>query len=59
MTRSRSTHPDNSEAESYRFLWLRSFHRPVAVRVWSAGCERFVTLKELSGAGATSRAGAR
>jgi hypothetical protein len=44
-------YPDNSEAESYRFLWLRSFHRPVAVRVWSAGCERFVTLKEMSGAG--------
>ncbi|HEX6185153.1 MAG TPA: hypothetical protein VFZ44_14800 [Pyrinomonadaceae bacterium] len=44
-------YPDNSEAESYRFLWLRSFHRPVAVRVWSVGCERFVTLKEMSGAG--------
>ena len=41
----------NSEVESYRFLWLRTFHHPVSVRVWSAGGERFVTLKELSGAG--------
>lgn len=42
---------ENVEAERYRFLWLRTFHHPVAVRVWDAGGDRFVTLKELSGAG--------
>lgn len=24
----------NDYAESYRFLWLRSFHHPVSVNVW-------------------------
>jgi hypothetical protein len=44
-------YPDNSEVESYRFLWLRSFHHPIAVRLWSTGGEQFMTLKEMSGAG--------
>lgn len=44
-------YPDDGEAESYRFLWLRAFHHPVSVRVWSACGGRFVTLKEMSGAG--------
>jgi hypothetical protein len=38
-------------AESYRFLWLRSFHHPVAVRVWRSGAEHFLVVKQLSGAG--------
>ena len=37
--------------ESYRFLWLRSFHHPVAVRVWSSGDEHFLVVKQLDGAG--------
>ena len=37
--------------EAYRFLWLRTFHHPVAVRVWRAGEGRFVSAKELDGAG--------
>ena len=37
--------------EAYRFLWLRSFHHPVAVRVWSADGEYFLAVKESSGAG--------
>jgi hypothetical protein len=41
----------DSEAESYRFLWLRSFHRPVAVRVWRSSDGYFLNVKELSGAG--------
>jgi hypothetical protein len=43
--------PDSSEEESYRFLWLRSFHHPVAVRVRSSGGGLLITVKELSGAG--------
>jgi hypothetical protein len=42
--------PD-SHAESYRFLWLRSFHHPVAVRVWRSGDGLFLNVKQLSGAG--------
>jgi hypothetical protein len=41
----------DNEDEAYRFLWLRSFHHPVAVRVWRSGDQRFLTVKELSGAG--------
>lgn len=43
--------PDGSEQESYRFLWLRSFHHPIAVRVWSLAGKQLVTVKEMSGAG--------
>jgi hypothetical protein len=42
---------DNAEQETYRFLWLRSFHHPVAVRIWKSGTDHFISLKELSGAG--------
>ena len=38
-------------AESYRFLWLRSFDHPVAVRIWKCGSVRLIAVKELSGAG--------
>ena len=42
---------DDGATESYRFLWLRSFHHPVAVNIWSCGSERFIAVKEMSGAG--------
>jgi hypothetical protein len=37
--------------ESYRFLWLRTFHHPVAIRVWRVGNEHFISAKESDGAG--------
>ena len=37
--------------EDYRFLWLRSFHHPVSVRIWRVDDQSFITLKELDGAG--------
>ena len=37
--------------ESYRFLWLRTFHKPIAVRVWSADSRYYLVVKELSGQG--------
>ena len=40
-----------SEDESYRFLWLRSFHRPVAVHVWRTGERYFMVVKRLNGQG--------
>jgi len=40
-----------NEDESYRFLWLRSFHRPVAIHVWRAGDRHFLVLKRLNGRG--------
>jgi hypothetical protein len=43
--------PDKQAVESYRFLWLRSFHHPVAVRVWRSETDQFITVKEMSGAG--------
>jgi hypothetical protein len=43
--------PHGEWVESYRFLWLRSFHNPVAVRIWKCGSVRFVSVKELDGAG--------
>ncbi|HZS04476.1 MAG TPA: hypothetical protein VFD58_06540 [Blastocatellia bacterium] len=39
------------QIECYRFLWLRSFHHPVAVRIWREGNDRFIVAKELDGAG--------
>lgn len=44
-------HSQDRWGESYRFLWLRSFHNPVAVRIWESGSERFINVKELDGAG--------
>ena len=40
-----------NEDESYRFLWLRAFHRPVAVHVWRTGERHFMVVKRLSGRG--------
>jgi hypothetical protein len=37
--------------EMYRFLWLRSFHHPIAIRVWRIGEDRNMVFKELDGAG--------
>jgi len=42
---------DDASRESYRFLWLRTFHHPVAVRIWKCGSVRFISVKELDGAG--------
>jgi hypothetical protein len=42
--------PD-SPPEAYRFLWLRSFHHPVAVRVWTSCDGHFINLKQLNGQG--------
>ena len=36
---------------SYRFLWLRTFHHPVAIHIWRDGSKRFLVAKQLSGAG--------
>jgi hypothetical protein len=40
-----------SEDESYRFLWLRTFHRPVAIHVWRTGERHFMVAKRLNGSG--------
>lgn len=40
-----------SGAESYRFLWLRTFDHPIAVRVEQTGSTATLFLKELNGAG--------
>jgi hypothetical protein len=40
--------------ETYRFLWLRSFQRPVAVRVSRDGERRTLFVKELHGAGGSA-----
>ena len=37
--------------ESYRFLWLRSFHPPIAVRISAVGSQCVVVAKQLDGAG--------
>jgi hypothetical protein len=34
-------------AESYRFLWLRSFHAPIAVRLWRSNGQHFLVVKQL------------
>lgn len=40
-----------SSDEAYRFLWLRSFHQPIAVRVSRAGRSYELVATALSGAG--------
>jgi len=40
--------PDNDQNPSYRFLWLRSFHSTVVVRLWSDGVRQMLSVKELS-----------
>lgn len=43
--------PSNSEKESYRFLWLRSFDHPVAIRLFRSSGTPTLTVKELDGTG--------
>ena len=40
-----------SDTDVYRFLWLRTFHNPMAVRVERSGSAMKLYLKELSGSG--------
>ncbi|HKG59026.1 MAG TPA: hypothetical protein VKB05_04540 [Pyrinomonadaceae bacterium] len=40
-----------NEDESYRFLWLRAFHKPVAIHVWRTGMRHFIVVKRLNGRG--------
>jgi hypothetical protein len=37
--------------ESYRFLWLRSFHHPLVIRVWRSAKGQFILVKRLSSVG--------
>jgi hypothetical protein len=39
------------EDEVYRFLWLRTFHHPIAVRITHAGGGAMLVVTELTGAG--------
>ena len=43
------------EVETYRFLYLRSFHLPVMVRIWKSGGERYMIVKQLDGNGEIKR----
>jgi len=40
-----------NEDESYRFLWLRTFHHPISIRVSRTGDHYFMEVKQLSGLG--------
>ncbi len=42
---------DNCAVETYRFLWLRTFHAPIAIRVWTLNGRHFLVAKQLSGQG--------
>jgi hypothetical protein len=37
--------------ETYRFLWLRSFHPPVSIRFYRANNQSYMVVKQLSGVG--------
>lgn len=39
------------EGEGYRFLWLRSFAPPIAVRIWRSGDKQFLITKALDRVG--------
>lgn len=41
----------NKSIEQYRFLWLRTFHKPIAVRVWKESTGITLRVVRLSGAG--------
>jgi hypothetical protein len=43
--------PKDKDAEAYRFLWLRSFHPPVSIRLYRVGGQRFMSVKQLSDVG--------
>lgn len=42
---------DDQASEVYRFLWLRSFHRPVALRLQNAGGQKTLVVRQLNGKG--------
>jgi hypothetical protein len=42
---------DKRNIEEYRFLWLRSFHPPVSVRLWQTGTQSYMSTKQLSNVG--------
>jgi hypothetical protein len=37
--------------ESYRLVWIPTFHSPVSVRIWSSRGKRFMVTKKLDGKG--------
>ena len=37
--------------ESYRLIWIPTFHSPVAARIWRSGDKRFLVAKQLDGKG--------
>lgn len=37
--------------ESYRLIWIPSFHSPISVRIWRAGEKQFLVTKQLDGKG--------
>ena len=39
------------DREEYRFLWLRTFHKPIAVRIWADAASAQMRVVRLSGAG--------
>lgn len=42
---------DNADTETYRFLWLRSFHHPISIRIERRGYTFGLKAVELSGSG--------
>lgn len=43
--------PLGKDVEQYRFLWLRTFHKPIAVRIWKDGAGSHLRVVRLSGKG--------
>ncbi len=41
----------DKNVEAYRFLWLRSFHPPVSLRLWQTGNQSYMSTKQLSDVG--------
>ena len=37
--------------ESYRLIWIPTFHPPVSVRIWRSGEKQFLVTKQLDGRG--------
>lgn len=45
-------HPEVAKPrEEYRFLWLRTFHKPIAIRIWADAAAAQMRVVGLSGAG--------
>lgn len=49
----------DAELEAYRFVWIRSFHPPVSVRIWRKGGHAQMTVKQLSDRGIPGAKGIR